>query len=239
MEAGARILVVEDEDDIRDLISLHLRREGYAPDPASTGQEGLRKLQAGGFDLLIVDWMLPGMSGLDLVRASRQKEGARGPGVLMVTARTEPADIVVGLEAGADDYVTKPFEVPVLLARVRALLRRARASQAQGPGSRLRAGGVSLDLEAHEASCEGEPVSLTVSEFKLLAALLQNRGRVLTRDRLIELVQGQGVSVVDRAVDTHVFGLRRKLGACGDLIQTVRGVGYRIRDGADERPAEG
>jgi two-component system phosphate regulon response regulator PhoB len=171
--------------------------------------------------------MLPGTSGLELARRLRQ--ASPGAPVLMVTARTEAADIVAGLEAGADDYLTKPFEIPVLLARVRALLRRAQAAPAEAMPETLEVGGLRIDLRAHEVRCDGHPVALTHSEFRLLTALMRESGRVLTRQRLIERVQGQGVVVVDRAVDTHVFGLRKKLGACGEVIETVRGVGYRVR----------
>jgi DNA-binding response OmpR family regulator len=234
---GPRILLVEDEADIRELIRMRLEREGYAVTEAGDGEVALRLLKGGEpFDLHLFDWMLPRMSGLELTRTLRAAPLASRAPVLMVTARNEAADVVAGLEAGADDYVTKPFEIPVLLARVRALLRRASlatAGRAGGPteGGVLELGALRLDLGTYEVRCGAESVSLTPSEFKLLAALLQNQGRVLTRQQLIDLVQGVGVSVVDRAVDTHVFGLRKKLGACGDLIETVRGVGYRVRTG--------
>jgi two-component system phosphate regulon response regulator PhoB len=230
-----RILLVEDEQDIRSLMALHLRREGLELVEAADGDEALRALQQGAWSVLVFDWMLPGMNGLELIRAVRQQD-PKTP-ILMVTAKAEAADIVLGLETGADDYLVKPFEVPVLLARVRALLRRWKMQQetpqalASG-GSRERlVGGLRLLPESHELFCNGAPVALTISEFKLLSALLEAQGKVLTRGQLIELIQGQGVSVVDRTVDTHVFGLRKKLEACGDLIETVRGVGYRIRPG--------
>ena len=231
MRSKARILVVEDEQDIRDLMALHLLREGFEVEEASDGEGALRKLNTSRFDLFAFDWMLPGMSGLELTRALRKK-GDDSP-ILMVTAKVEPADIVLGLESGADDYITKPFEVPVFLARVRALLRRANDASVEPPSAQsareLRLGDLKIDLDAHDVHCAGENVSLTPSEFKLLTALIQNQGKVLTRSRLIDLVQGEGVAVVDRTVDTHVFGLRKKLGPCGDLIETVRGVGYRVK----------
>jgi two-component system, OmpR family, phosphate regulon response regulator PhoB len=229
---SARILVIEDETDIRDLIVLHLKRDGYSPDEAQDGEEALKRIQKGTHDLYIVDWMLPGLSGLEITRALRQeKPGLGAPPVLMVTARTEASDIVLGLEAGADDYVTKPFEIPVLMARVRALLRRAKQGSLpkSGTGEILEAGELKIHVDAHEVHCGGQKVDLTASEFKLVLALVRNPGRVLTRQMLIDLVQGVGVAVVDRAIDTHVFGLRKKLGDCGDLIETVRGVGYRVK----------
>jgi two-component system phosphate regulon response regulator PhoB len=230
-----RILLVEDEQDIRSLMALHLRREGLELVEAADGDEALRALQQGAWSVLVFDWMRPGMNGLELIRAVRQQD-PKTP-ILMVTAKAEAADIVLGLETGADDYLVKPFEVPVLLARVRALLRRWKMQQetpqalASGGASERVVGGLRLLPDSHELFCNGAPVALTISEFKLLSALLEAQGKVLTRGQLIELIQGQGVSVVDRTVDTHVFGLRKKLEACGDLIETVRGVGYRIRPG--------
>jgi two-component system phosphate regulon response regulator PhoB len=147
----------------------------------------------------------------------------------MVTARVEPADVVLGLEAGADDYVTKPFEIPVFLARVRALLRRGGAKQPAPPQHIHTLAGLRVDESSYEVKMDGKPIQLTHSEFKLLLALIKNQGRVLTRASLIDLVQGSDVSVIDRTIDTHVFGLRKKLGQYGDLIETVRGVGYRVK----------
>lgn len=222
---SAQILLVEDEKDIRDLIVLHLKRDGYAVEPLSEGPEALKKIRESKYDLMIFDWMLPGVSGLELVKAARPTGGP----ILMVTARTEPADIVLGLECGADDYITKPFEVPVLLARVRALLRRGRAGTAPTAGSLIKSEGLTIDKDAHEVRVDGQVVPFTVSEFKLLVALFQNPGKVLTRGQLVEMVQGTGVNVVDRTIDTHVFGIRKKLGTQGDLIETIRGVGYRVK----------
>lgn len=225
-----RILIVEDEADIRDLIELHLKRERYQVESVADGEEAMQRLLQGGTQLVVLDWMLPGMSGLEITRALRQNPSTLKLPILMVTARMEPADIVLGLESGADDYVTKPFEIPVLLARVRALLRRAtEAPLSRASGEKVKIGLLSLDPTSYQVTCGGDAVPLTLSEFKLLMALVQNKGRVLTRDRLIDLVQGEGVSVVDRAIDTHVFGLRKKLGVCADAIETVRGVGYRIK----------
>ncbi len=239
----AQILLVEDEGDIRELLKLQLQRDGHDVTDASDGETGFRLLADQAFDLIVLDWMLPGASGIDLARAIRERSGAgTSPQVpiLMLTARAEPGDIIAGLETGADDYVTKPFEVPVLRARVRALLRRSRLVLAPGrsdEGARpvgsasrvLECGGIRVDCDGVQVWCGDSLLELTHSEFKLLVALLQNQGRVMTRDQLMENVQGGGVSVVDRAIDTHVFGLRKKLGACADVIETVRGVGYRVR----------
>lgn len=232
------ILLVEDEPDIRELIRMRLEREGYHVTEAADGEEALNLIQgtSDNFDLYVLDWMLPRMSGLEIIRILRQQIHVKKCPILMVTARMEAADIVLGLDAGADDYVTKPFEVPVLLARVRALLRRGQDAErtrhvdsAEAMSPSLVLGSLKINLGSHDVQCGAESVQLTPSEFKLLVALVKNEGRVLTRQKLIDLVQGVGVSVVDRAVDTHVFGLRKKLGACGELIETVRGVGYRVK----------
>jgi two-component system phosphate regulon response regulator PhoB len=225
MTTSARILVVEDEADVRNLMMLHLKREGYQAVGVDGGEGGLRLLEAERFDLAILDWMLPGMSGLQICK----KIAGQIP-VLMVTARGDPADVVLGLEMGADDYVIKPFELPVFLARVRALLRRASVRKDLDTAEEIRAGEIVVRVSSHEVSCRGEKVELTVSEFRLLVALLKNQGKVLSRGKLIALVQGDGVNVVGRTVDTHVFGLRKKLGPCAELIETIRGVGYRVRD---------
>lgn len=224
----ARVLVVEDENDIRDLIVLHLSREGYQVDALSSGKDVARQLSGEKYDLLVLDWMLPEKSGLEILRETRKSLGHDQLSVLMVTAKGASSDLVMGLEAGADDYLVKPFELSVLMARARALLRRMEKKK----GSALTLGALQIDEAAHEARLDGAPISLTPYEFKLLVTLAQHQGRVLTRDQLILEVQGGGVSVVERAIDTHVFGLRKKLGESADLIETVRGVGYRIANKA-------
>ncbi len=223
-----KILIVEDEADVRDLIVLQLTREGYAVEATGNGEAALNLFEKGQYDLCIVDWMMPGLNGLEVSRAIRNQIKSSIP-VLMVTARAEAADIVLGLEAGADDYVTKPFEVPVLLARVRALLRRTQSIKPSEASNVIEIASIRIDVAAHEVTHEGASIPLTPSEFNILLALAQNRGRVLTRDRLIDLIRGVDVSIVSRAIDTHVFGLRKKLGEASDIVETIRGVGYRIK----------
>lgn len=231
---NSKILVVEDERDVRDLLLLHLKREGYQAFAVEEGEEALRQVETKNYALVVLDWMLPGLSGLEICRKIRKQPLASASAtpipILMVTARADTADIVLGLEAGADDYITKPFEIPVFLARVRALLRRSQIQQEQpGSGKKFKVGELVLDTESHQVKCGNEELQLTPSEFKLLSALMKNQGRVLSRERLIDLVQGEGVSVVDRAIDTHIFGLRKKMGNCADVVETIRGVGYRVR----------
>lgn len=228
MKNTSKILIVEDESDIAELMCLHLKREGLEVDLVENGEDALKKMQSTQYQLLILDWMLPGISGLELCKKLRTEKKVKPlTPILMVTARAQTSDIVLGLEVGADDYLTKPFEIPEMLARVRALLRRSSLLQ-EPDTNRIQVGELLLDADKHQVRCAKGEIILTPSEFKLLHALMKNSGRVLTRERLIELVQGEGVSVVDRAIDTHVFGLRKKLGPCGELVETIRGVGYRV-----------
>lgn len=232
----AQILIIEDEDDIRDLLSFNLQGRGYEVNAVATGEEGLLAIKEKKYDLLLLDWMLPGVSGVQVAKVARGMENARALAILMLTAKSEPENIIEGLEAGADDYLVKPFDNAVLWARVTALLRRSRrelelqSSVEHKKEEVLILGPVCLSLKTYVVSVNGEAIDLTPSEFKLLATMMTNLGRVMTRERLISEVQGEGVSVIGRTVDTHIFGLRKKLGVAGDYIETIRGVGYRIKD---------
>lgn len=230
-QSSSQILVVEDEAEIRELISLLLLRQGHTVQQCGSAVQALESIKNNTYDLIVLDWMLPQMSGVDLLKAWPASV-AKAP-VLMVTAKAEPQDIVQGLEAGADDYITKPFEPGVFTARVKALLRRAQVLK-KGPSAEtskdlIRIGELTIHLTSYDVKCQGEPIHLTPSEFKILTTMAQSQGKVLTRDHLIEVVQGEGISVTGRTVDTHVFGLRKKLGACSEWIETIRGVGYRVR----------
>jgi len=233
--SGIQILVVEDEVEIRQLISLHLRREGYEVTEVDDGNAALNQLSNKRFNLVILDWMLPGKSGLEITRWVRSQGQFEHTPVLFVTAKTEPEHIATGLDAGADDYLSKPFDTLVLMARVNALLRRQQwLKQVEHSGKthqlqELKVGELTLFPESFESYLRGEKIDLTRSEFKLLAALMENQGKVLSRESLIEGIQGEGVNVVGRTIDTHVFGLRKKLGDHADIIETIRGVGYRVR----------
>ena len=228
----AQILVVEDEREIRELIALHLRRDGHALLEAESAEEARELLATERIDLALIDWMLPGESGISLVKHLRSLPN-HSTGILVVTAKTEPADIIEALESGADDYLTKPFQSGVLVARARAILRRQLLPETRPvaiPSDVLRAGEIELDLVRFEAKVSGELIQLTASEFKMLAVLMKNLGRVFTREALINEIQGEDVTVIGRSIDTHVFGLRKKLGESSDIVETVRGIGYRVRE---------
>lgn len=227
-----RVLVVEDESEIRELIVLHLMREGLKVDAVESAEQAIEFISENNYVLIALDWMLPGQSGLQLLKDLRQSHADLS--ILMVTAKAESHHIIEGLEAGADDYLTKPFEIGVLLARIRALIRRSQREQSYSQSklksqAQIQFGPLTMNSETFEVKSGDELLALTPSEFKLLLTMAQNRGRVLTRDSLIEYVQGEGVSVVGRTVDTHIFGLRKKLGVASEMIETVRGIGYRIK----------
>ena len=228
----ARILVVEDDPDIRELLSYTLGKEGYEVIAAASGEEGLRAAAAGRVDLAILDVMLPGMDGLQLLRKLKSGESTRGFPVLMASARGEDADVVAGLELGAEDYVTKPFSPRVLVARVRTALRRPEARDGERTdGGGLERGGIRLDPGRHEVTADGARVELSATEFDVLAVLMAQPGRVYGRAAIIDRAKGGDYPVGDRSVDVQIVSLRRKLGPLGELIETVRGVGYRFRDG--------
>jgi two-component system phosphate regulon response regulator PhoB len=226
-EGRSRILVVEDEREIRELMALHLLRQSYVVKECATAEEAMREVDQNQFSLVVLDWMLPGLSGLDFMGYLQRK--SQPPSVLMVTAKTEPQDIVQGLERGADDYLTKPFDPSIFLARVKAMLRRTQMGPKNSAPERLELAGLVINFATYEVLINSEKLHLTPSEYKLLTAMVAHRGKVLTRDRLIENIQGEGINVVGRTIDTHVFGLRKKLGEWGDNIETIRGVGYRVK----------
>ena len=224
----SRVLIVEDEPDIRDLLAFHLERDGYQIATAATGTEALRQAARERPDLIVLDLMLPELDGREVCRRVRQDPATAAVPVIMLTARGDEVDRVVGLELGADDYVVKPFSPREFLARVRAVLRRARPGEV-GPGP-LSAGAITLDPSTHAVASGGEPVTLTPKEFALLRALLDARGRVLSREFLLDRVWGyaRASEIESRTVDVHVRRLRAKLGDEGRRILTVKNAGYRI-----------
>ena len=234
-----RIVIVEDERDMADLVATRLRREGYKVDVAHDGNEGLETIRSEPPDLVLLDIMLPGMPGTDVARALRDDHRTAALPIIMLTAKSEESDIVVGLKFGADDYVTKPFSMSVLVARVDALLRRAASSPSSPAKGVLKVGPFLIDQQRYTVEVKGEPVALTLTEFKLLAALAAAKGRVLTRNQLMDQAIGLDAVVTDRTIDVHMTALRRKLGQARGCVQTVRGVGYKLdAEGGGEIPDE-
>lgn len=225
--AHETILVVEDEEDICELVSYALARDGFRVLSAATGEEGLEIAKAKRPDLVILDLMLPGIDGLTVCRILQKDQSTSSIPIVMLTAKGEEADIVAGLELGAEDYVTKPFSPRVLLARVRRILRRGEARE--GDDDVLCVGDIELDTRRHTVRVAESPVGLTLTEFKMLEVLARRPGWVFTRYQLVESARGEHADVTDRSVDVHVVSLRRKLGAAGKRIETVRGVGYRLK----------
>lgn len=226
----ASILVVEDEEDILELVRFNLAREGYRVIGFSSGEEALRTLRNENAplpDLVILDLMLPGLDGLEVCRHLKNEDRTRHLPLVMLTAKGEEADIVAGLEMGADDYIPKPFSPRVLLARVKAILRRSSRSTT-GEEAEIHVGELALHPGRREARVDGAPVELTSTEFNLLWHLARRPGWVSTRQQIIDAVRGADYHITDRAVDVQVAGLRKKLGAAGNRIETVRGVGYRL-----------
>lgn len=221
------ILIIEDEPGIREMVSFALAREGFSCIEAGTGQEGLEMAAHALPDLIIVDWMLPGTSGLELVRQFRRDEVTQHVPIVMLTARSDESDKVLGLDFGADDYVTKPFSPRELVSRVRALLRR---SGGYAKDETLNAGNLSLDVAAHQVTVDTQPVHLGQTEFKLLKFFMKNSNRVYSRAQLLDHVWGRSTFVEERTVDVHILRLRKALKPfkADGMIQTVRGAGYRL-----------
>ena len=223
------ILVIEDERDIVELIAYNLEREGYEVESESSGEEGLRKAKATLPDLIVLDIMLPGLNGLDVCRVLRSDRATQGIPIVMLTARDEEIDVVTGLEVGADDYITKPFSPKVLIARIRAVLRRRRESE-ESKSEFLQVGKLTIDRGKHQVIVTGKAVELTHTEFELLCVLAQRPGWVFSRSQLIDSLRDGQLVITDRAIDVQIANLRKKLVACGHYIQTVRGVGYRMTE---------
>ncbi len=227
--AGERIMVADDEEDILELVSYNLTRDGYRVDCVTTGDQALAKARANTPDLLVLDLMLPGMDGLEVCKILKNEPATARIPIVMLTAKGEEADIVTGLELGADDYVTKPFSPRVLTARIRAVLRR-RSAQVPGERANVRVGELAIHPGRQEVLVKGEPVELTYTEFRILHLLARRPGWVSTRYQIVDAVQGSDAIVTDRSVDVHIVALRRKLGPLSHYIETVRGVGYRLKE---------
>jgi len=223
-----RILVVDDEPDLLELVRVSLAKAGFQVETAATGRDAIEKLEAAPPDLLVLDLMLPDISGNEICRKVRGHPALADLPVVMLTAKSEEVDRVVGFELGADDYVAKPFSPRELALRVAAVLRRRAA--APGAGRSIERGVLRIDPDRHRCFVKGEEIELTAKEFRLLETLMSRPGRVMTRERLLDEVWGSEITVTSRTIDTHLKRLREKLGPAGDLIETVRGVGYRFAE---------
>ena len=225
----ARILIIEDEEPLTTLLRYNLEAEGYDVELAMRGDEADLKLKENTPDLAVIDWMLPGLSGIELVRRLRARPETQGLPIIMLTARGEETERVRGLATGADDYIVKPFSVPELLARIGALLRRAKPERVAGV---LAAGDIELDREKKRVARAGRDIPLGPTEFRLLEFLMENPGRVFSREQLLDRVWGRDVYIDERTVDVHVGRLRKALnrGRAADPIRTVRGAGYALND---------
>jgi two-component system phosphate regulon response regulator PhoB len=226
-----KILVIEDEEDILALIHFNLVKEGFRVECATTGEDGFKKAKDLRPNLILLDLMLPGMDGLDVCKRLRMAPETKDCPVIILTAKGEEHDIVKGLELGADDYVPKPFSSQVLIARIRAVLRRrVNPETRQEQGQPIQIHELYIHPGRNKVEAAGESVELTYSEFKILTLLASRPGWVFNRSQIVDAVHGEGYAVTDRAVDVQIVGLRKKLGACGNYIETVRGVGYRFKE---------
>ncbi len=227
--AQEKILIVEDEDDVVELVRYNLEKGGYLTDVAMTGREALAKVKSGVPDLVLLDLMLPEIDGLEVCKLIKNDAETAAIPVVMLTAKGTESDIVVGLEMGADDYITKPFSPRVLLARVKAVLRR-QEQPVESDKTVLRIHDIEIDAGKHRVLVRGKQVKLTGTEFNLLRFLAARPGWVFTRYQIVDAIHGSDYPVTDRSIDVQVVGLRKKLGSAGKYIETVRGVGYRFEE---------
>ena len=226
LRAKKRVVVVEDEHDLAEMLRYNLERAGFDVEVLFDGRSALAAISRDPPDLVLLDWMIPHLAGTEVASRLRTDPATAAVPVIMLTARGDEVDQVVGLTVGADDYITKPFSIKVLLARIEAVLRRPGAAPAQASAT-LGLGTVCVNTDTHQVTVDRRAVRATLTEFRLLTALLQARGRILSRAQLMSRAMGPGVTVTERTIDVHMTAIRKKLGAAGDLIQTVRGVGYR------------
>jgi two-component system phosphate regulon response regulator PhoB len=227
--ASKHVLVVEDEEDIAELLEYNLERAGYAPTVVYSGEDGLNVSRESHPDLILLDLMLPGLSGIEVCRKLKADPATAKIPVVMLTAKGEEEDIITGFDAGADDYVTKPFRPKILLARVKAVLRRG-AARPTGKDDTLTVANISIHPGRHSVEVDGQAVDLTRTEFRILQFLASRPGWVFTRTQIVRAVHGDDYPVTGRSVDVQVAALRRKLGPAGTLIVTIRGIGYKIGD---------
>lgn len=231
--SNEKIIVIEDEIDIREVIVHNLKREGYQVDSCADGAAGLQMIRSKSPDLVLLDLMLPEIDGLEICRKLKSDRLTDSIPIIMVTAKGEESDIILGLGVGADDYVCKPFRPRELLARVKAVLRRGLVRDDNDASGRIIRGSLIIDHSRHEVIVDGVPVIFTATEFKLLHLLATYPGRVFTRDNIMNRIIGEDTFVVERNIDVHIRSIRKKLDKHRDMIETIRGVGYRFRDTID------
>ena len=228
--AKETILIVDDEQDIIELIKYNLKNEGYAILTAQTGEQAVKIAEQSQPDLMVLDLMLPGIDGLEVTKYLKNNEQTRDMPIVMLTAKGEESDIVTGLELGASDYISKPFSPKVLVARIRAILRRRKKNFADTPDRIKQIGEMIIDRARHMVTIEGNAVDLTLSEFELLSFLADKKGWVFTRGQIVDAIRGENYAVTERSIDVVIVGLRKKLKNYASVIETVRGVGYRFRE---------
>ena len=228
--AKETILIVDDEEDIIELITYNLKNEGYSTLTAISGEQAIKTVRQSQVDLIVLDLMLPGIDGLEVTKDLKNNEQTREIPIVMLSAKGEEADIVTGLELGANDYISKPFSPKVLVARIRAILRRRRNKLNDVPNRIKHEGDMVIDRARHEVTIQGQTVGLTLSEFELLCFLTDKKGWVFTRGQIVDAIRGENYAVTQRSVDVIIVGLRKKLKNYASAIETVRGVGYRFKE---------
>lgn len=225
-----RVLVVDDEADIRELLKYNLDQEGFNVDVVDDGEHALEALKKNKYDLLLLDLMLPGLPGLELCKQIKRQAELESIPIIMISAKSSEIDIIVGLELGADDYITKPFSPKEVVARIKAIFRRIDEKRFSEPQQEYKFEELSLDIPRHEVRLDGKEIRLTTTEFRILQCLMSRLGQVFTRDELIDFALGKNISVVDRTIDVHITNLRKKIGKYGAYIESIRAVGYRFKD---------
>ncbi len=232
--AKEKILIVDDEQDILELVRYNLSKEGYETVCAATGEEAIKINSEQRPDLIVLDLMLPGIDGLEVTKHIRNTNEEENTPIVMLTAKGEEADVVTGLELGANDYISKPFSPRELIARIRAILRRRRKTGQKEESHVIREGDLIIDHSRHSVTLAGKQIDLTYSEFQMLSLLAAKKGWVFTRGQLVDSIHGENYAVTERSIDVIVVGLRKKMGNHGSLIETVRGIGYRFKEESNE-----
>ena len=225
-----KILIIEDDPDILELLEYNLKKNRFHVVTSNNGESGLHLIKKNSFDLIILDLMLPGMDGIEVCKKIRQDQCTTP--IILLTAKSEESDIIVGLELGADDYITKPFSTKELVARIKAILRRTQLGETSSHSNIIQLGSLEINVDEYHVELNGDTIPLTLSEFKILQTMALKPGRVFTREQLLSFLSDQNTYVIDRNIDVHVRSIRKKLQNYGNIIKTIRGVGYKCTDQA-------